>query len=149
MKKGFELWTDDALIFHLVPQGVNAIPLPSAIRLLPETLEFFADHPSISSDLLKPKHLNEEPLKIIILLNRQEQTHPSNEICSSQLPPREAFLQILAHAYCFSLNDKSDKKRLATDYLNLVERVPVLQIQYPSDKARIGELFQHVEALIS
>lgn len=149
MKRGFELWTDDALVFHFGSQTVNAIPLPSAIRLLPETLEFFADQPSIKSDLLRPKHLNEEPLKTIILLNRQEQRHPSDEICSIQLPPKEAFLQILAHAYCFSLNDKTEKKRVATDYLNLVERVPVLQIQYPSDKTRIDELIQHVEALIS
>jgi hypothetical protein len=149
MKRGFGLWTDDALVFHFDSQGVNAIPLPSSLRLLPDTLSFFIDKTSIPADLLRPKHLNEEPLKIIILLDRQAQELQSDEICSIHLQPKEAFLQILAHAYCFSLEEKTEKKRLMTDYMDLVERVPIMQIHYPANLARIEELIQHVEALIS
>jgi hypothetical protein len=149
MKRGFGLWTDDALVFHFGSLAVNAIPLPSSLRLLPDALTYFGTDSPIPDDLLSPKKLDEEPIKIIFLLDRQTQKHASDEICSIQLTQKEAFLQILAHAYCFALIEKTEKERLATNYLTLVERVPVVQIQYPTNPARIGDLIQHVAALIS
>ncbi len=148
VRRGYPLWTDDALIFENHPDGILAIPLPSYLRLLPETLSFFEQTAGSQVQNWTLDHQRKERLSIIFILEKLEDQSCCVEIEAGKLTGSEAFQKLLSHAYCFSLNEKDNKKRLAQDYLDLTAQIPVVQVQFPADLNKFSDLVNLIETFL-
>ncbi len=69
-----------------------------------------------------------------------------------RVPSNRAFLDVLAHAYCFSLQDAERKRSMMHHYLDLVSRIPVFEVRFraglnllPTVLDDIGQLISNVE----
>jgi hypothetical protein len=47
-----------------------------------------------------------------------------------RLAPSEAFLGLLTHAYCYSLEDAERNRRMMAQYLELAQAVPVFNVAF-------------------
>lgn len=147
-RKGYPLWTDDALVFDVTQQGILAIPLPFSLRLLPDTLSYFSQEgreTELAWDMLEKAP---QPITTIIILERLQLNKKPAEIHSCRLSALEAFILILEQAFCFSLYEKKEKERLVRNYLALTEKIPVFRVQFSNDLAQIPGLIGHIEELI-
>lgn len=131
-QRGWPLWADDAVAFEMLDSGVRAIPLPFGIRLRPESAAFFDQvavgaNPSRNGDRVEAEPV---PLAALFLLNR---AHEGNDKTAVQIHERssaQAFTDVLAHAYYFSLRDVERNRSMMHHYLELVARVPVFEIRF-------------------
>lgn len=60
------------------------------------------------------------------------------------IPAHEAFAQVLTHAHSFDPESPVETAGLSRDYLDLVARVPVVQLRYKPDFSE----FHHVVAAV-
>jgi hypothetical protein len=130
-RRGHELWADDAVVFELGPEEVRALPLPFTLRLGAES----------SQSILEPDPAS---LAAVVLLDRD-----GTEIAVDRVTPAAGFPAVLTHAYCFTLRDRERNASMIESYLELVQRVPVLQARYPEDLERVGEVAEAIERAVA
>ncbi len=157
-QQGWLLWADDAVAFEASGAGVTAIPLPFSIRLLPEAAAFFA-RGSTAEDEMGPRVATDhggasEQLAAVLVLNRVQEVEDEGAaaVRIRRMPSNQAFLDVLAHAYCFSLQDAERKRSMMRNYLDLVSRIPVFEVRFraglnllPTVLDDIGQLISNVE----
>jgi hypothetical protein len=136
-QRGYEPWADDALGMTVSPPraGIECHQLPFDIRLWKDSREAFAsalpNSPSRRQfDTNHTGNRESPPLKAIFLLRRESEMKDRNYVLLKRLSIREAFSQLLYHAYCFSLRDMRRKKTMIENYLFLSSRVPVFGLKY-------------------
>ena len=61
------------------------------------------------------------------------------------LPAAQAYPALLAHAYCFSLENRARKRLMLERYLSLVARVPVFALAYPDGLDGLPSVLDTVE----
>jgi hypothetical protein len=133
-RQGWPLWADDAVAFEISETGPTAIPLPFGVRLLPEATAFFGTYQAaenrppnrgaVDHGASKPA-----PLAALLVLDRMQ----GDEAAAPRirrLPANQAFLDVLAHAYCFDLQDTKRKRSMMRRYLDLVSRTPVFEVRF-------------------
>jgi hypothetical protein len=146
-------WSDDVLVFEVTSESIRAIPLPFSTRLAPEAAAVFRGTGSDRSATISAQTRSETPADIVALclLARSASRSGGPAVQIAHLSPKRAFPAVLAHAHCFSLLDAKRKKRMIDHYLELVDRVPVLEISFepglerlPSLALRVSEAFARV-----
>jgi hypothetical protein len=128
-KRGFPLWSDDAVQFTIDDARTVALPLPFALRLKKPSVEFFGDveQPTVIG-------ASAMPLAAIYVLER------GVELELTRLSSTDAFPAVLAHAYYFDLDDADRKRDMMNRYLQLVTRVPTFRLVLPEGLDHIDEV---------
>jgi len=84
-------------------------------------------------------------LLAVCVLRRVEAA--SAPIAMRRLSSAEAFAAVLAHAYCFTLQDKERKRQMIRNYLGLTAGVPILDVCFRSGLANMPVTLDAIEQL--
>ena len=142
-QRGYDLWADDAVAFVASAAAVTSIQLPFALRLR-------GDDPSPSpaatlSSPSVPDRNDVRPLDVLFVLKRDR---TARGIQVLPLPPSRAFPAVLTHAYCFSLRNAEQKRRMVAQYLELVARLPVFEIHFESGLEHVAAVLDEIERAV-
>lgn len=136
-RQGWPLWADDAVAFEISEAGPTAIPLPFGVRLLPEATAFFGRYRAAENRLpnrgARDRGVSKPaPLAVLLVLDRIQGENSGEAAVPRirRLPANQAFLDVLAHAYCFDLQDTKRKRTMMRRYLDLVSRTPVFEVRF-------------------
>lgn len=133
-QRGFPQLADDQFVWRPGPSGFERHPLPFTPRLRPPSLTFF----NTSSPSAVVESRLEGPIWRIVILERHEEDFVPS---LAAVPSQRAFSALLGFAHCFNPKDQAETARLMRDYLELVGRVPVYALRYPTG-------FDHFERVI-
>jgi len=141
-RRGYPVWADDAIAVDTSGPSVMTIPLPFEIRLRPAALSFLRyEHAPVDTPA------NPEPLRALCVLKRADRVDGS--VAVEPLRPPVALPALLAHGYCFSLQDPERKRRMMRHYLDLVARVPVFEVRFEPDLERLPEILDGIEQALT
>jgi hypothetical protein len=132
-------WTqvaDDVLLLATDEHRVWARALPFVPRLRPDAREKLGQ----THDDAPPEAPMEDdlPLRLILLLTQDAAL--SKPMTLEPTPRARAFSALLPHAHCFDPTDQSQTGRLVSDYLAIVEQVPVIDVRYRGGLAQLPDL---------
>lgn len=154
-RQGWPLWADDAVAFETSEAEATAIPLPFGIRLLPKAAAFFErdrtaeDRPPNRGVRNRSRASKPAPLAALLVLHRMEEENDGGvKVRIRRLPANQAFLEVLAHAYCFSLQDVERKRSMMRSYLNLVGRTPVFEVRFRSGLETLPVVVNGISGLL-
>jgi hypothetical protein len=142
-RRGCRLWADDAVAFAIDDGAVTAVPLAFTLRLRPATSAFYGID-GRSAELVEPAAA--ERLSAICVLERAVEGEGAPVV--ERLAAADAFPEVLAHAYCFSLADEARKARMTASYLELVDRVPVFRVRIRDGLEHLPPLLDRLEEAI-
>jgi hypothetical protein len=136
-RQGWPVWADDAVAFEVSEEKATAIPLPFGVRLLPEAAAFF-DSDRTAEDWPPNRRATDgggaskpAPLAALLVLERMPgESEGGAAVRIRRLPANQAFLDVLAHAYCFGLQDVERKRSMMRRYMDLVSRAPVFEVRF-------------------
>jgi hypothetical protein len=134
--RGHPVWADDAVAFELVDSRVVAIPLPFRTSLRPPAAAELA-HSEPDADR-RP-----EPLVAAVVLERAP-----GSLAVRRLSGGEALSRALQHAYSFRPDDSGPGERTAVAYLELVARVPVVEVRFEARWEELDSLVDAVERIV-
>ncbi|HMA33571.1 MAG TPA: hypothetical protein VKY74_03745 [Chloroflexia bacterium] len=138
-RQGHRLWADDAVPWELTGPGVQALPLPFALRLRPATAAFFPPAPDgppgeTGSSSAGP------PARLAGLCVLRRVPGAETTVQLTRLTPAAAFPLVLAHAECFTLHDLARKRQMLANYLALTTRVPVWEVAFVPGFDRLAQV---------
>jgi hypothetical protein len=154
---GNELWSDDALVIETFPTPPSVFKIPFYIRLLPDAYDFFVDETTnnrfpnkkpFSNSTLSQNHANEAELSTIIFIERIKELEKNSTIQLEPILPTEAYPLIVKNAYVFENEDKNRKKQMLENYLDLVSKINIYKLQYPSELYKLSDLIIAIDKLI-
>jgi hypothetical protein len=146
-RRGYRLWSDDAVVFEISDRVVSTLLLPFRIRLRPAAAQYFGcsqtdSRSSTKDEVVSQVEVKAVPLAAIYLLERGG----SSKIVEIQrILPIRAFPAVLSHAYCFSLNDMERKRRMMHAYLALVREVPVCTVRFSGGIEKLPQILDGIE----
>ena len=136
--RGHELWTDDALVVSSVSPP-RTVALAGEIRLLPDARGHFG---GVSDEISVESEVGEErALTLLVVLDVPLATPQPWPLTSG-----EAFTAVVEHAYCYNL--EATKREMASDYLELLEHVPVVQLSRPAGFEEFNDFLEVLEGLM-
>lgn len=151
-QSAYNLWADDALVWKAYDQALFTFKLPSETLLHNHTFEYFQKN---TENILKPKNnhvlVNNKNNKNSVLnsLFILERNSNPNNVCSlNKLSPKEAFSELLTHAYVFELDDLGRKKDLVKNYLELAEKIPTYKLSFFPDLSKITLVVDLVKQVV-
>ncbi len=152
-KQGYELWADDAVVFDVRGVGqIFTLQVPFSLRLRPASAAHFglpaaSRLADIRCDSREPLSLAERaPLATLVVLERDESLASPAEL--RRLTTGAAFPAVLAHAYCFTLEDGERKERMMKQYLSLLARIPVFELRFRSGLEQLPAILERVRSAI-
>jgi hypothetical protein len=149
-RRGYLLWADDAVAFEISGRGGLVISLPFDIRLRPSVAGLFdlpaTSAPTAAGNGSAPPGTQTAPLVAVCVLRRADGA--SSPVAVRRLSSAEAFAAVLAHAYCFTLQDGERKRRMIHHYLDLVAGVPIFDVCFQSGVAHVPAILDAVEQLL-
>jgi hypothetical protein len=131
-RRGHRLWADDAVAIDLSGPSVVALPLPFEMRLRPRAAAFFGVEPQTAgaASAGAMDQAGPAPLTALCVLSRGEEERRGCDVRIERLRPSAALPALLAHAYCFSLEDRGLKRAMVLHYMDLAARVPVFALRF-------------------
>lgn len=145
-RRGLAQWADDALPFVASPVAAEAIPLPFSPRLRPDAAAYFERLSEEGLPLPQPSQKAPSvPLAALLLLSRVGNGQAPQ---LRRLSAAEAFVSVLAHAFCFSLDPPGDRARMISQYLNVAGAVPTLEVRFPADLTLLSQVLDLIEGAI-
>lgn len=163
-RRGFPQWADDAVVVEMADDrrsraehGIEVSPLPFAVRLRPQTAEFYAAG-EISMERMTPgvpepamrimPARTPAPLAVICILERKPAAAFSGAVDIRRLEASESFVGLLAHAYCFDPADPERKASMLRHYLEIAARVPIFHVTVSDDLSRLPAALDAIARLI-
>ena len=145
-RRGLAIWADDAVAIDTSGPRPRTIPLPFEVRLRPASARFFGGGGEPAAPArVAPASAEPLPLAVICVLQR---TPAATDVTVERLDAASACLAALAHAYCFSLEDREQKRRMIIRYLRLTGRVPIYKICFRPGLAHLATLLDSLEAVV-
>jgi hypothetical protein len=140
--RGHPLWADDALAFDARPDArfVECIALPFALRLKPDPSRARTSDPSTKRSVHRTARL-----AAVCLPERRAGDRDERAAEVVRLSPTDAVTAVLPHAYFFSLGELERRRQTIEDYLELVARVPVLQVRFDATLERLPGVLDEIE----
>jgi hypothetical protein len=120
-RRGYPFWADDALVFEPANGVVNTVWLPYELRV--RSSVDVSDIPWTPAERISP-------LAATCVLERSPIANGGGPATVRRLAESEAFVAVLTHAYCFSLDDADRNRRMMDKYLELVQTVPVFRVTF-------------------
>jgi hypothetical protein len=141
-RRRFRLWGDDAVAVDLVDGRALSIPLEFRLSLREASAEHFGTPGTVEGDRA------ERPLDLatICILER---VHRGADATITRVSPAEAFPTVLAHGYCFDLENTRRKRQMMDTYLELVSRVEVLRVRFRPGFDRLPFVLDALESAIT
>jgi hypothetical protein len=146
-RRGYPVWADDAVPVDPSRADVRAEPLACEVRLRPSAAAFFA-LPVEHGRAVVPVAAAAEPARVAVVCALEPRLAVST-VEVERLSPARAFPLLLAHAYCFSLQDAAPKRSMLDRYLALAARVPVLAVRFHPGWDRYPALLDRLAALVT
>ena len=150
-RRRHRIWADDAVLLEVSGSAITTMPLPFDVRLRPAATALFGL--GACAARLPGRHdpgTDEDgpaaPLAAICVLDRGNGA--SGGAACRPLPAAQAYPALLAHAYCFSLENCARKRLMLERYLSLVARVPVFALAYPDGLEGLPSVLDTVERLL-
>jgi len=143
---GYGIWADDAVAFESTDGSVAAIPLPFQVPLRPRP-GLDRDHVTAAAPDIPTPQAAPGLLGAVCVLERAEPS-ATNAVQIRQLSPAEAFPAVLAHAYCYSLDDVGRNRRMIDHYLELTSRVPIFSVIFRAGLEHIPALLGEIEQAV-
>ncbi|MDQ3995319.1 MAG: hypothetical protein M3265_11055 [Actinomycetota bacterium] len=131
-RRGYPVWADDAVAFHPLPNGAEVVPLPFTLRLRAPASAFFEEPPPDAAR--PPGHAREdgEPASLAAVVILERSRDEAAAVAIEPVPSAQAFAAVFEHAYWFDLRSVEQRRETMRRYLDLVARVPVHRIRYPT-----------------
>jgi hypothetical protein len=148
-RRGYSPWADDALVFETTGKDATALALPFAIRLRPQSQEFFQVEPLPPEQ--EPQNgtvrvgSERRPISAICVLSRTEKDEQAAVV---PLESSEAVTALLPHAYWSSLADEERKAQMLRAYLQLANAVRAYRVAIPPDLEKLSLVVDEVERLV-
>ncbi len=148
-RRGYAVWADDAVAFHPLATGAEVVPLPFTLRLrAPSSAYFEAASPAAAPT---PGHAPEggdpAPFAAIVLLERDEDE--TAEVTAEKVPSAQAFAAVFEHAYWFDLRSVEQRRETMRRYLDLVARVPVHRVRFPTGFEHLPRVVAALDATVA
>jgi hypothetical protein len=140
-KRGHVLWADDAVCFELREAQIDALPLPFTLRLRPASAAFFGRD---AVDAEPRSSERPEPLAAVFVLERSAAGPAELE----RLRPADAFSEVLTHAYSFTIQERERTGAMVSNYLELVDRVPVFRLSFAPGLEQLDDLAEMIEEAV-
>src|SRR5262245_2318921 len=140
-KRGFSLWSDDALVWEQDGKEFGAVRLPFRPKLRPSALRFFgqaslAEIPDLGVD----SGDQTAPLAGICVLTRRAAVTDEPAITIKRMSGGHAMATLLDHAHCFNPYHAERKRLMLLKYLSLLGSVPIFEVRFEPSLPRIFEL---------
>lgn len=148
-RRGYEHWSDDALILDIGGEGTEALLLPFTVRLRKPSAEHFGApatrEPVESSGTDPASPAARETLTGLCVLDQTPRTgiEPDLERISSGA----AFGAVFPHAFYFDVNDADRTRLMVRRHLRLVARVPVYRLRYGAGLDNLGIVLDAMERI--
>ena len=151
-RRGHQLWADDALAIGIRGPSAVAFALPFEMRLRPRSAAFFGvevktDRALASEPADDRPRPSEAPITAVFVLRRCESGHGDRGVSVERLRPPMAVSALLAHAYCFSLEDPDLKRAMVAHYVDLAARVPVFALRFRPGLGMLRSMVDQIEAV--
>jgi hypothetical protein len=137
-KRGFPLWSDDALVWQRGAARFDAVRLPFEPKLRPPALSFFG-HQSID-EVRALRVQSAEPterLAAICVLSRKQPSGDSPAVTVERICGGRAMMTLLDHAHCFNPSNAIRKRQMMLNYLSLLDCVPIFEVRFEPSLLRI------------
>jgi hypothetical protein len=141
--RGYPLWANDALVFELSRETVQALHVPFSVRLRPDSRAFFGRHAE-ADEWVEERCREPLPIAALCVLHRAREKHRA-AVDVRRLPPAAAFRALLTHACCFTTEEPGRKRRTMRHYLDLVARVPIFEISFATGLQHLPVVLDAVE----
>ena len=134
--RGFPIWTDDALAFDAQEEPVMATSLPFKVRMRPDPADYYqAGHLCKGSGCQLQRDFqqapqDEAPVRAIVVLQRD--CGVPSAVSLIRMEGAAALVQLLKHAYVFSLSRLEQRRSISQQYMDLAVKVPVFELRFPS-----------------
>jgi len=149
-KRGYVPWADDALAFETGARVSQALALPFAVRLRPESQEYFAVEPLPPE--IEPQNgtvitvgAERKPITALCVLSRGAEDEPS---AIEPLEAAEAVTALLPHAYWSTLADEPRKARMVQTYLELANTVSTYAVTISPVLDKLPDLLDALERTV-
>jgi hypothetical protein len=153
-QQGWPLWADDAVAFEVLRERVTAFQLPFSVRLLPEAAAYFERGSAAEDNARHPAATDHggtsEPLVALLVLNRMPDVDNNGgaTVRIRRVPSNRAFLDLLAHAYDFGLQEVERKRGMMQQYLDLVNRIPVFEVSFRPGLKMLPTVVEGIRQLV-
>lgn len=132
--RGCRQLADDSVVLDLGESGVSLIPLPFRPDVKPLPGVVTPDAVPATASRSGVWHHPEAdaapiPLGAIFVLDRLP-AGAGPAVKLRRLDPVQAYTAVLAHAHCYDVTSRESRRRLLMRYLDLVEAVPVLKVEF-------------------
>jgi hypothetical protein len=148
--RGYRPWADDALAFEPGAETSEALALPFAVRLRPESQEYFAVEPLPPET--EPQNgtvitigAERHPISALCVLTRGTEDEPSR---IEPLQASEAVTALLPHAYWSTLADEPRKARMVQTYLELTNTISTYAVTISPVLERLPTLLDELERTV-
>lgn len=139
-RRGLEQHADDTLVLDIGPPVVKTVPLAFVPRLRDASARFF-DTTADGSSASPARNPRTRSLDALFVM------HPADGAARLSVEPlrsTEAFRAVLAHAHCFEPDNPDVRRRLVQHYLDLCAIVPVYEVRYAPDLARLDAMLDRI-----
>jgi hypothetical protein len=153
---GHMLLTDDLLLLRPSKWGFDAYPGPQRIKLFPKIASRFLSSDSDGVPMnegtnkqviaLRGGCVAPVPLRAIYVLAPPYETRRQRRIQIEPLPPREAFLALVANTFNYRIVHSRRLQRQVSETAQLLRAVPVKKLSYPRFLARLPEVREAILA---
>jgi hypothetical protein len=151
-QRGYQSWADDAVAFQLRAITAQTLRLPFRVRLLSSSIQYFKQIVPTNStpEFVSNVDMNTAPLAAIFVLSRaKDLDEQSNRSLTIRMKPDQAFSSLLQHAYCFMPDNSDIRKKLASDYLELVSATPTYHLIIPEGLDRLPLVLDEIDRALS
>ena len=144
-RRGYPPWADDAVAFVGSEPHVKVLPLPFELRLRRDAVAYLNANPMSADGTIGDRVIDPEPAGLVAWGCWSGMTGWDSMAPVERLRPSVAFPALLAHAYCFSLQEVEFRRRMVEHYLDLAARVPVFAIRIESGLERLPATLDAIE----
>jgi hypothetical protein len=154
-RRGYPIWSDDAVVLDSSKPGVSTIPLPFQVRLRPNSATFFGQQQNLPDALGDGYNVNDSPhtqpapLAILWTLKQMPSSSARDTLTIRRLTPVQAYASMLPHAYCFSIQNQERKRQMLQTYLDLVIKVPIFELCFQTGIERLPSVLDCIEQVVA
>jgi hypothetical protein len=144
-RRGYGLWSDDALAFDTTRTSIDALALPFQLQLR----EPYDDESHARTSA--PASSGSEasiPLAAVCTLERARAADAPESAQVRRLAPAEAFRPLLSHAYCYSLDQIERNREMIGHYIDLAARIPIFNVVFRPRLEQLPSVLGTIERVV-